>query len=199
MLSAGESTRMGQLKALLEWEGLPLVRYQAEQLLAAGVDRLIVVFGHRRDELAPLLPEDERVQVVVNPDYASGKVSSILAGVAAAPEDDHLLILGVDQPRPAVLVRTTLDAHLASEAAVTVAGNAGRRGHPVVFHPTLRGALLAISEQTEGLRSVLNAHAEAIQVVDTCSPLALVNLNTPADYDAARLLSSTSSARAGNQ
>lgn len=199
LLAAGESTRMGRLKALLEWDGRPLLRYQAEQLLAAPVERLVVVLGHRKEELRPLLPDHPTVHVVENPDYASGKVSSILAGVRAAPAQEQLLLLGVDQPRPVALIRTVLEHYRRSGGVITVAGYEGRRGHPVLFAPALRDELLGISEETEGLRSVLRAHPEDTHVVETGDPMALVNLNTPQDYEAARLLSRTSSERAGNQ
>jgi molybdenum cofactor cytidylyltransferase len=188
---------MGQLKALLPWHGQPLLAYQIAQLLAAPVERLIVVVGHRAAELAPYLDQDERLHVVENQDYHAGKVSSIICGVAAAPADHHLLVLGVDQPRPAALLAAVATVHRAGDSPITIAGCGGRRGHPVLFRPELRPELLAITEETAGLRAVLRRH-QAL-TVDTGDPLALVNLNTPEDYAAALLLSSTSSARAGNQ
>ena len=112
LIAAGESTRMGQLKALLVWEGQPLVRYQSEALLAAPVERVVVVLGYRSDALEPLLPSDPRLQVVHNPDYGSGKVSSIVAGVDAVEPTCHVLILGVDQPRAAATIRTVCEAHV---------------------------------------------------------------------------------------
>ena len=36
LLAAGESTRMGSPKPLLDWHGKPLIRYQVDQLRAAG-------------------------------------------------------------------------------------------------------------------------------------------------------------------
>jgi CTP:molybdopterin cytidylyltransferase MocA len=196
LLAAGESTRMGGLKALLEWEGKPLVRYQAETLLAAPVERVLVVLGHRAAELAPLLPSLPRLLTVHNPDYAAGKVRSIVTGVRAVDPSDDVLVLGVDQPRPAGLIARVCAGHT---GAITVAGYQGRRGHPAIFAPALRGELLALDEATEGLRAVLRAHANDVRVIETGDPLALVNLNTPEDYAAALRLSSTSSARAGNQ
>ena len=187
---------MGQLKALLEWEGRPLLRYQADALLAAPVERLVVVLGYRADELAPLLPPSSRLQTVHNPDYASGKVSSIVTGLRATQPDESVLILGVDQPRPATLIAHVCDAHT---GIITIAGCQGRRGHPVIFGPQLREELLNLSEATEGMRAVLRGHAEVVRVVETGDPLALVNLNTPEDYAAALRLSSASSERAGNQ
>ena len=210
LLAAGESTRMGELKALLPWEGRALLRYQVDQLLATPIERVVIVLGFQADELVALIPSDDRVSVVRNLDYASGKVSSILAGVAlvsGAPERaaPHVLIVGVDQPRSAALfselcaIHSERVWHGGSDHVITIAGYRGRRGHPVLFGPALIPELRQISEQTEGLRSVLVAHAKDVIVVETGDPLALVNLNRPEDYQAALRMRSTSSERAGNQ
>src|SRR5262245_43945997 len=96
---------MGQLKALLAWEDeQPLVAYQAANLLRAPVDRVVVVVGYRAGDVGAHLAADDRLDTVVNPDFASGKVSSIVAGVRACADDAHVLVLGVDQPRPAGLI-----------------------------------------------------------------------------------------------
>ncbi len=209
LLAAGESTRMSQLKALLPWEGQTLLRYGVDQLLALPLERLVVVLGHRADELRALLPDAEPLVAVENAGYRNGKVSSILAGMASLPRAGHVLVLSVDQPRPAELLSAVARQHLEGEASITIAAYGDRRGHPVVFAPPLFRELLAIDEATAGLRAVLHRHAGEVSLCDTGSPLALLNLNTPEDYDrAGRLLreggaapfsSSTSSARAGNQ
>jgi molybdenum cofactor cytidylyltransferase len=199
LLAAGESTRMGQPKALLPWEDEPLVRYQVQQLLQTPMERIVIVLGHRRDEIAALLPQDEKLEVVDNPSYDSGKVSSILAGTRRVPEGVSILILGVDQPRPHSLVRLTIEAHLGAENLITIAGYGGRRGHPVIFAPELYDELQRIDEKTQGLRAILQRYSAVVNVVETGSPLALVNLNTPEDYESAILLNSTNKALAGNQ
>ena len=52
-------------------------------LEAAGVDEIIVVTGHRADEVAAALA-DTTAHAVHNPDYAAGEMlSSIQAGVRA--------------------------------------------------------------------------------------------------------------------
>ena len=51
LLAAGMSTRMGEPKALLDWGGEPLARYQIRQLREAGADEVIVVLGHRGDDI----------------------------------------------------------------------------------------------------------------------------------------------------
>ncbi|MDQ3700468.1 MAG: nucleotidyltransferase family protein [Chloroflexota bacterium] len=188
LLAAGESTRMGQLKALLPWEGQPLLRYQIDQLLASPVERVVVVLGHRAGELRALLPESARLQAVDNERYQTGKVSSIHAGVAALAGPGHLLILSVDQPRPAGLLCAVVQHHLSTGALITIAAHGERRGHPVLFSPLLFGEVLAIDEATEGLRAVLGRHDAGVALYDTGSPLARLNLNTPEDYTRATAL-----------
>lgn len=52
VLTGGESRRMGQPKALLDWNGKPLLRHVIEQLQASFA-RVIVVGGEVRDVLPP--------------------------------------------------------------------------------------------------------------------------------------------------
>ena len=179
---------MGEPKALLPWDDRPMLRYTVDQLLASPLERVAVVLGHRSDELRAHLPADQRLTVVENPDYRSGKVSSIVAGVAALPDPGHVLVLGVDQPRPAALLTGAVQAHLRHGQSITVAAFGGRRGHPVLFGPALRPDLLAIEEATQGLRAVLLRYADDVSLHETGSPLTLANLNTPAEYEAARAL-----------
>lgn len=230
LLAAGESTRMGRLKALLPWPAAdadvdtsarcgsspPLVEreqkgqrtlleYQLTQLLAAPVDACAVVLGHERARLEPLVAG--RARVVVNPDYPTGKCSSIIAGVRATPPDAHLLVLAVDQPRSCQIVTRVIEAHLVGRHLITVAGCGGRRGHPVIFAPALRRELLTLREEDEGLRAVLRRHAAAVRTVEFETPLVLANLNTSEDYEQAlrsveyslTTSSSTSSSRAGSR
>ena len=55
LLAAGESSRMGQLKALLPWRGATLIEHQVASLFEGGVDRIVVVVGHEADRLVLLL------------------------------------------------------------------------------------------------------------------------------------------------
>ena len=57
----------------------------------------------------------------------------------------------------------------------------GHRGHPVVFDASLLPELLAISEDTEGVRAVMRGHAAQVQDVETGDPAATLDLNTAAD------------------
>ena len=69
VLAAGESTRMGQPKALLPWGGVPLVRHQVDLLAAQpAVDLVIVVVGGLLDEVQATL-DSTPARVVTNPRF----------------------------------------------------------------------------------------------------------------------------------
>ena len=45
LLAAGESSRMGSLKAMLPWRGVPLIEHQIRCLIDAGVNQVVVVWA----------------------------------------------------------------------------------------------------------------------------------------------------------
>ena len=194
VLAAGESSRLGAFKPLLPWpaedSAEPLVAYQVCQLREAGLGLVVVVTGYRADEVATAAIE-AGAQVVHNPQYQSGKASSVRTGVAATPEGVPLLIVGVDQPRPARIFRQLVAALLEGRDLV-IPTYRGRRGHPPLFAARLRAELLAVQEESFGLRAVVQRHAGAATYVETESPLALVNLNTTEELAAARQLTAAS-------
>src|SRR3972149_3232873 len=94
LLAAGESARMGRPKALLPWQGGTLVEFQIEQLLAGGVERVVLVLGHQAEAVRRGGSPHARATIVLNQDYATGKTSSVRAGLEAIPNHaDAVLIL----------------------------------------------------------------------------------------------------------
>ncbi len=196
LLAAGESTRMGQLKALLPWQGTTLIEHQITALASAGVSRTIVVLGHQRERLESLLEGYNQVQCVYNPDYKQGKTTSIKAGVGAfhrsqdsASPDGAILILNVDQPRSADTIRRIMALHSQGGGGpeglprlITIPTYGGKGGHPVVLSGILAPELMDISEETLGLKAVTVRHEKATRRVEIDAPEILLDLNTPEDY-----------------
>ena len=178
---------MGELKALLPWQGQTLVAHQVEALGDGGVDRIMVVLGHRHEELRVELEGKSRVEWTINPDYLRGKTTSIKAGLRAldnrAPE--ALLLLNVDQPRSAETVRDLLLHHRTGAPLITIPTFGGKGGHPVVFDGVLLDELANITEEAQGIREVVRRHQEGTQRVEMESGEVLWDLNTPEQYRAA--------------
>jgi molybdenum cofactor cytidylyltransferase len=186
LLAAGESSRMGRQKAFLPWQGTDLITWQLRQLGAVdSIGEVVVVTGHQPDAIESAVAHVPNARAVRNPDYRTGKVSSIIAGMAALSPDNHgVLLLGVDQPRPAALLAALVSEHEASGALITLPAFRGHRGHPPIFDRRLFDELLQIDDSTQGIRAVMQRHAGDVHVVETDEPLAVLDLNSPEDVRA---------------
>ncbi len=183
LLAAGESTRMGRPKALLPWLGGTVVEFQIEQLLTGGLDRVVLVLGHDAEAVRRVIFPLARTAIVLNQEYATGKTSSVRAGLEAIPNDaDAVLVLAVDQPRPAGLIRRLRQAHETSDALITVPSFGGRHGHPTIFSRELFPEMRDIREETQGLRAVRHRHRKRTQVIETATRVPLIDINTPEEY-----------------
>ena len=187
LLAAGESTRMGQPKALLPWGGLPLVRHQADLLTAhPAIDQLIVVVGSLQDEVSDAL-KGTPARVVVNPRFREGRATSLAAGARAlqgAPSS--VLVVNVDQPLDATLLEPLVAAWRTDPVALWRPSYKGSGGHPLIVPADVAPELAHITEATRGLRAVVTSHRPRLRSVPVDSQLAVLNLNTPTDYAAAQ-------------
>ena len=186
LLAAGASTRMGKPKALLPWGGVPLVRHQVDLLAAQpAVDQLIVVVGALLDEVRTAL-EGTRAHTVENPRFREGRATSLAAGARALRGGPaSVLVVNVDQPLAADLLHPLSKAWRADPNALLRPTFAGRGGHPLIVPADIAPELDHVTEATQGLRAVVTRHRHRLRSVPVTSELAVLNLNTPADYAAA--------------
>ena len=183
VLAAGTSTRMGEPKALLDWGGQTLIAYQVSQLRAAGAEEVIVVLGHRSDDIHRKM-RDVDCRVMLNARYHAGRAGSLRIGAkAVSREADTIVITNVDQPRPAARIKALIAAHDQKYAA-TRASHEGHPGHPIVVSGWLRDELLTASDENDGLRGILRNHASELNSMDA-DALYLVDVNTPEEYQEA--------------
>ena len=180
--AAGESRRMGALKPLLPYGSGTVIQAVVRSLRASPVDAVVVVLGHRAEEIAANL-ESEEARIVLNPRYQEGMLTSIQAGVAAAPAETEWLVIALaDQPS----LEPALVAHLLEEArrsgsSIVVPSWSGRRGHPLVLNACHR-AEIAGMDPALGLRELLRRHAADIRHVPVGDEGVLLDMDTPADY-----------------
>ena len=175
---------MGRVKALLPWRGTTLLAHQIAALKEGGVHKVAVVLGHQAGSLKPVVEGTEGVTWAVNPDYASGKTTSIKVGLnALGPEEPAaILILNVDQPRSPETIRGLLRRHRAVGGLITIPTYSGKGGHPIVMGPALLGELRSISEETLGIKAVVRAHEDSTHRAEMATPEVLWDLNTPEEY-----------------
>ncbi len=184
LLAAGESSRMGRPKALLPWRGTTLVEYQMNSLLRGGCDKVIVVTGKYDAEMAPLLKDRPGIVRAYNPRYMEGKTTSIKTGIRELPDGIHsIVLLAVDQPRPAWVIEKVLRTHTDFGADVTSPGYDGHGGHPLVFDAQLRPELAAITEEGRGVRAIFNKPDIDHHRITFETAIVRLDINTPEAYE----------------
>ena len=194
LLAGGESSRMGVPKPLLEWGpstglragGCTLIEYQLAQLKGPPLDRVVVVLGHRADDVLPYVRSAD-ARAVVNELYTEGRASSLRVGAAALPDDtSSVLILNVDQPRPHDVIARLIDVHRHSGSLITIPTYEEKRGHPPVLDGSLLPELREASEVTQGLRAVIARHEADVRELAFETPAVVLDLNQPQEYQQAR-------------
>jgi CTP:molybdopterin cytidylyltransferase MocA len=188
ILAGGDSSRMGTPKALLRApDGRAFLTRIAEELLAGGVDHVVIVTGRHHDASAALVArtlDPDRVTVVRNPQPERGQVSSLWAGmdVAVAAATQALVVTLVDVPLiDASLVRRLIETWSRTGAPIVRPAVGERHGHPVVFDRRLFEAL-RVAPLHAGAKSVVQAHASSIVNLPVDDPGCLRDVDTPGDY-----------------
>ncbi len=185
VLAAGASRRMGRLKPFLPVDPqgrVPLLVHVVEQVLAAPFAQVVVVLGHRADEVQPLL-QGRPVEVLVNRAWREGLSTSVRCGLAALrPEvEAAAFILGDQVGLTAALLRRLLEAFAATGGPIVAPECQGRLGNPVLFHRAFFPALQA-QRGDRGGRDLLREHWEEVVTVPVDDPWELWDLDSPDDY-----------------
>ncbi len=185
ILAAGESSRMGRDKALLDWRGQSFLEATLE-LLAAHTQLSIVVAGKNTESLAPLVYAKAGF-LVVNPQPELGQFSSLQVGLREVLNRgrDAAVVALVDRPpcdsaTLELLLGKFAEAHLTGKWAV-VPEYAGKHGHPFVVGREMMEAFLK-APATSNAREVEHALVDRILYFPVDDPLVAVNVDTPEDY-----------------
>ncbi len=155
ILAAGLSSRMGSFKPLLELGGKTMLERAVTTMRRGGVDKIVVVTGHRGGELRRAAAGLD-VRCIDNPDYHEGMFSSVRTGVQKMTAVDAFFVLPVDIP----LVRTATVAMLLSHCrkkTILYPEFDGEKGHPPLIPGLLRKEIVN-ADGGGGLAAVLVRH-----------------------------------------
>lgn len=180
LLAAGDSTRLGRPKQLLEFRGAPLLRRAAEAALASRARPVIVVTGHQRERVEAAL-NGLPVSFAHNPHFAEGLGTSLKTGIAALPADvDGAIVCLGDMPQvDAGLIDRLIGALDPDKGALVVVPTIdGKRGNPVVWSRRFFGDLMTV-EGDVGARYLIGRYPEAVVEVPLVGNAALTDVDTP--------------------
>jgi molybdenum cofactor cytidylyltransferase len=191
ILAAGASRRMGQPKALIPWGDNTLLGWELDELMRSTVDDIVVVTGRYADAVRRSLGDGARY-CVFNQRWPQGRATSLAKGAAALvaggrPAPEVVVIQNVDQPTRADIIDALVSELRATGAEVVQPSYQGKTGHPVVLSGALIPELMAVTEETLGLRAVLERHPPRLVPMDA-EPIVRLDLDTPDLLDEARRL-----------
>ena len=163
--AAGLSSRMEGFKPLLKIGGQTLIQRVVDLFETAGVREVVVVAGHRGDEIIPVL-EGTSCRAVINPDYRGEMLTSVQAGARELQGRCHaFFVLPMDIPLVRTMTILRLTERFVDRSALVChpAGIEGR-GHPPLIDSSLIEELLAFTG-TGGLKGFLQRYkARSVEV-----------------------------------
>ena len=184
ILAAGLSSRMNEFKPLLHVDGRTAIEGLAESLRGAGIEDIVVVTGHERERLAPVL-DRERLMEAFNEDYGKGMFTSIQTGLARAaeafPDRDACLLMPVDCPLISIETMKTLMAEYEEGDNFYVPTYEGKKGHPLVI-PKSRVEEILASDGQEGLKTITDREPEKMIRIPVTDEGCVLDMDTPEGY-----------------
>ena len=185
VLAAGESSRLGRPKQLVQFCGRSLIRGAVDAAREAGCSPVVVVLGAQAEAVRREIDSLE-VRVVVNGRWREGMGGSVQAGiddlVGLGAEIEAAVLTACDQPRlSADVLRRLIEAYLGREdraATMAACAYAGTLGVPALFAQPEFDRLLAL-EGDRGARGLLRAGAA--RVVRVSWPEGARDVDTPED------------------
>jgi len=183
LLAAGQSQRMGAFKPLLPFGNTTVIESCIQNLRDAGVEDIVVVVGHRAEELQQALT-GSHVTFALNPNPNSEMSDSIACGLSTLPSEAKATLIALtDQPSiPSEVIRAIIGQWMSGKKLVIPEFN-GRGGHPVLVDLGFRGVLLKL-DPSSGLRSFFQAHSDQVLRLPVNSPFIARDMDTWDDYRA---------------
>ena len=175
LLAAGEGSRLGTPKALVELGGRRLVDRGVQLLRDGGAAPVLVITGAVPVTVPGAL-------TVHNPDWPTGMGSSLAAGLRALPGDCAAAVIAlVDQPLiGAEAVRRLIAAYRAG-AEVVVATYDGEPRNPVLLARRHWAGVLDVAVGDAGARPYLRAHPDLVTRVECADTGRPDDVDTPGD------------------
>jgi|GEM_PF-76375 xanthine dehydrogenase accessory factor len=183
ILAAGASTRMGQPKLLLPFGDSTIIQTVIQNTVKSLVSNVVVVLGSHREEIMEKI-SGENISIADNPDFASGMLSSVQAGLRKLPAGTGaVMILLADQPMiTQATIEKMADVYRHSDKGIVIAAHKGKRGHPIIFNRRYVEEILQPGHENS-MHDFINKHHGEILEVETDTSEILRDIDTIADYE----------------
>jgi molybdenum cofactor cytidylyltransferase len=186
ILAAGDSTRMGQDKALLPWRGGTFLS-AAIEVLKPLTELVIVVGGKNTTSLLPTIYQSGAF-ITENHHTELGQFSSLKVGLQEVLNRgrDTAIVALVDRPAPQLKTVQNIKRHflesLQNNIWAVVPEFEGKHGHPFVAGREMIERFLR-APQDATARDVEHEAQQHISYLKVHDPLVIANVDTPEQYE----------------
>jgi molybdenum cofactor cytidylyltransferase len=188
VLAAGLSARFGGNKLLARIGDKPMILRVLENALSARLSPIILVTGFEQDRLlvaiSPLIG-NPRLLVTYNPDYPTGRASSVREGLRALPQSASavMFLLG-DQPFiDGPFINRLIDfAEAHPSKSVIFPEYAGRKGNPIIYRRPWFERLASLKGDVTGYRWI-QEYPEEVARLPASDPSIFISIETREDYE----------------
>ena len=176
---------MQTFKPLMPLRGKTLIENTIDSIFSSGAQKVVVVTGHRAEELEPLLEEKygSRVIIARNEDFArTDMLCSIRIGCQSMPECGAFFLLPGDMPVVKESTFRTIMARRDSQISVIFPTLDGYRKHPPLVDFRLIPEILNFNGEG-GLRELWKQLEALIRTVPVDDIGVWMDLDTREDYE----------------
>lgn len=187
ILAAGESSRLGQSKQLLQFRGKTLVRRIVDIAGEAGCSPTVVVIGSDKDKVARELEQTSAV-VIENANWNDGMGTSIRCGVQRlidiAPKVEAMVLLVCDQPFvDSDIIQQLITLAQKTKKAIVASRYAETLGVPALFNRSCAEELLSLDD-ANGAKPIILSNPD--RVSEFSFPEGRIDIDTAADHESLR-------------
>lgn len=184
ILAAGYSSRMKSFKPLLPVGERTAIERSIEAAKDAGIKNIIVVTGHNRELLLPVLKKNG-VPEAYNESYEKGMFSSIKAGVSSAKkafsEIKGVVLMPVDCPLISSKVISSV-MQSADNDYFCVPVYEGKKGHPLLIPEKYFGEICSY-DGPGGLKGITDKYWDKMKRVPVAEEGCVLDMDTPEGYE----------------
>jgi molybdenum cofactor cytidylyltransferase len=181
VLAAGSSSRLGQPKQLLEFNGEALVHSGVRAAVEGGCEIVCVVTGAERETVERAIA-DFHPLLVHNGEWARGVGSSIRVGVQRLCDCAAVVLLTCDQPAvDAGIIESLIEQHRKTGRPVVASHYADTLGIPALFHRSLFPELERLPDTT-GAKGLIEMDPGRVAKIEF--PEGAIDIDSPGDLQA---------------
>jgi len=184
ILAAGDSSRMGKPKALLEYRDGTFLESICKTMHAAGIYSVTAVLGAHADEIRKKW-HGKHEHALVNPNPSEGPLSSVQIALRNMPVYAGAAVVAqVDQPMVSCAVyKSLVETWRKNPGSIVIPKFKGKRGNPVLLDAKVWP--LCFEAPPEHSLEWITRHKKVSTVeIDVADETVVMDIDTPEQYAA---------------